>query len=356
MPIAYARPWRVLDVAGLRIVVLGLATSDTKNVSAGPFGDAAFEREEDTLRQLLPEARKEGDVVVLLTHCGLDADRRIARAFPEIPLILGGHSHTALQKPQLEGRTTIVQTQGKATSIYRIEGRVVPNEKRLDLVRAELVELDLAQFPEDEATAKWIADRTTDLSAKWDRVIGELVTPLLDERGTHSTAAGNLVCDALLACAGAQLSFSNKGGVRTRLRPGPLTLRQVYELLPFENTVVTVGLSGAQIRELLQANMERGKRLPDIGGGTYSYALVDGKRVLRDVTVAGAPLADDREYRVAVSSFLADGGDAFAVFKKGHDRRDHGVLVRDALVQKAEHDKQLVSDTRQRIFVADDQR
>jgi 2',3'-cyclic-nucleotide 2'-phosphodiesterase (5'-nucleotidase family) len=357
-PIGYVKPWQVVDAKGLRLVIVGLITADTKNVSTGPFGDAEFEREEKALTAVLPEARKAGDVVVLLTHCGLETDRRLAKTFPEIPLILGGHSHTALKTPLVVdhdtgGDTWIVQTQGKATSVQRIDARVDREQKKLRLLHAELVELDLATHPEDPATAAWIREQTKDLAATWDRVIGELATPLLDERGTLSTAAGNLLCDALIEATHADLAFSNKGGVRTRLRAGPLTPRHLYELQPFENTYVTLTLPGREVRALLAATLAPGRRLLDIGGGTYCYALVDGKRELRDVTVGGNPLDDARDYRVAVNSFLANGGDGYTTFANGRDRADSGVLMRDLLIAKVERDKRLVVDTRQRITVVD---
>lgn len=351
MPIPYARAFCVVEVHGLRLVLLGLCTSDAKNVSTGPFGDVGFEREEAALAAVLPAARAAGDVVVLLTHCGLEADRRLAAAFPEIPLILGGHSHTALRQPYVQGSTWIVQTQGKATSIYRIEAQVEKANKRLALQRAELVELDLDRHPEDPETAAWIREQTRELAATWDRVIGELVTPLLDERGAHSTAAGNLLCDTLLEATGADLAFTNKGGIRARLRPGPLTPRQLYELMPFENTCVSMTLRGAQVRALLQATMASGRRLLDIGGGSYTYAVVDGQRQLRTVTVAGQPLDDARTYRVTTSSFLANGGDGCEAFAQGTEVVDHRTLLRDLLIGKAERERRLVSDTRQRIAV-----
>jgi 5'-nucleotidase / UDP-sugar diphosphatase len=277
---------------------------------------------------------------VLLTHCGLETDRRLARAFPEIPLILGGHSHTALRTPFVEGTTWIVQTQGKATSVQRLDARADTAARRLVLERGELVELDLDAHPEDPATVAWIRAHTRELAATWDRVIGELVTPLLDERGTLSTAAGNLICDALREATGADLAFSNKGGVRARLRPGPLTPRHLYELQPFDNTFVTMTLPGREVRALLAATLAPGRRILDLGGGTYTYALVDGRRELRAVTVGGAPLDDARSYRIAVNSFLADGGDGYTSF--------------DLLIAKVERERRLVVDTNPRIFVAGD--
>jgi 5'-nucleotidase / UDP-sugar diphosphatase len=112
----YVRPFHVVDVHGLKIAIVGLITAKTRDVSTGPWGEAAFEDEAAALRVVLPQAQKAADVVVLLTHCGVDVDRKLAQAFPQVPLILGGHSHTGLKEPVREGTTWIVQTHGTASN------------------------------------------------------------------------------------------------------------------------------------------------------------------------------------------------------------------------------------------------
>jgi 5'-nucleotidase len=346
----YVVPFQVVPVRGLKVAVVGLITARTKDVSTGPWGEAEFGDEIEALRAVLPAAAAASDVVVLLTHCGLEKDRELAQAFPAIPLILGGHSHTGLKEPFREGGTWIVQTHGKASEVYRVEAHVDAARKRLQLLRGELVELDRERHPDDPATAAWIAESTKDLAASWDRVIGELRTPLDDDRGARSTAAGNLVCDAFAATAGADLGFSNKGGIRTRLRAGPLSPRMLYELLPFDNNLVSFDLTGAQIRAILQASVGSGRRLLEIGGGTYRYTVRDGQRVLVEVRVGGAPLDDAKTYRVATSSFLARGGDGLEGFAAGTNRKDHGILLRDVLIRIAERDKELAADPANRIL------
>ncbi|MFO1076318.1 MAG: bifunctional UDP-sugar hydrolase/5'-nucleotidase [Planctomycetota bacterium] len=348
-PVDYVRPFAVVDVGGVRVAVIGLVTEQTKTVSTGPWGDAEFEAEAAALQATLPAAKAASDVTVLLTHCGVEVDRELAKQFPEIGLILGGHSHTGLKEPMRVGRTWIVQTHGKASEIYRLEGRADAAAKTLEWTGGGLVELDLEQHPADGATADWIAEQTADISARWDRVIGTLETSLDDDRGARSTAAGNLVCDAFREFAKADLAFTNKGGLRTRLMAGPLTPRMLYELLPFENDVMCVELTGAQLRGILTAAIANGRRPLEIGGGTYTYAVAGKERVLRAVTVGGEPLDDVKTYRVATSSFLARGGDGLDGFAAGK-ATDLGVLLRDVLIQKAERDKKLSASAENRIL------
>jgi len=353
-PADFVRPFVVLDVHGVRVVVVGLVTHDTKAVSTGPFDDDTFADEQRTLRRLWPTLRQAGDVVVLLTHCGVEADRELARAFPEIPLILGGHSHTGLREPLREGDTWIVQTHGKGSEVYRVEVLADAEAKTLRPLRGELVELDPAKVPSDAATTAWFTEATRELAAHWDETIGELVVPPYEDRGARSTPAGNLVADLFRSAAGADVGLTNKGGLRTRLVRGPLTRRMLYELLPFENTLVSMSLTGEQLRAVLQGSLAKERRPLEIGGASYRYTVRGGERVLLDVTVGGAPLEPDRRYRVATSSFLARGGDGLSAFARGTDVKDHGVLLRDLLIATAERDRTLQADGSDRIVFVDE--
>ena len=353
-PAAFVQPFVVLDVQGVRVVVVGLVTHDTKAVSTGPFDDDAFADEQQTLRRLWPRLREAGDVVVLLTHCGVEADRELARAFPEVPLILGGHSHTGLREPLREGNTWIVQTHGKGSEVYRVDVHADAAAKTLRPLRGELVELDPAKVPSDAPTTAWFTEATRELAAHWDETIGELVVPTYEDRGARSTPAGNLVADLFASAAQADVGLTNKGGLRTRLVSGPLTRRMLYELLPFENTLVSMSLTGEQLRAVLQGSLAKDRRPLEIGGANYRYTVHDGERVLLNVTIGDKPLEPDRRYRVATSSFLARGGDGLSAFAGGTDVQDHGVLLRDILIAAAERDRKLQANGEERIEFVDE--
>jgi 5'-nucleotidase/UDP-sugar diphosphatase len=347
----YVRPFVTLQVKGVRIAIVGLITEGTRLVSTGPWGDAVFEEEKQTLTTLLPEVRKVADVVVLLTHCGVETDKELARAFPEIPLILGGHSHTGLEKALKVGATWIVQTHGKCSEVYRVDGRLDPEQKKLTLLDSRMVELDLAEHPEDADTKAFVAEQTKAIAATWDEPVSELLADLRTDRGPNSSAAGNLVADMMRQAGGADLAFTNKGGLRTTLRKGPLTPRMVYELLPFENTAVTMTMTGKQVRSLLTTCLDREHRPLEISGGSYRYTFLkdEGARRLLEVTVGGKPLTDDQDYRVTTNSFLAAGGDGYPHFKEGTDRKDSGALLRDLMLAQVRTQKQIAVDAGNRI-------
>jgi 5'-nucleotidase len=113
------------------------------------------------------------------------------------------------------------------------------------------------------------------------------------------------------------VGFYNAAGVRAPLVAGPVTYGQLYSVLPFENTVVSVDLTGDQLREVLEDASGRAGRL-QIGGGSWVYRFLNdaGKRVL-EATIAGQPLDPKRLYHVATIDYLLLGGDGHTWFGKG---------------------------------------
>ena len=319
-PRPYAKPWIVLTKNGVKIAIVGLVTKDTKSVATGPFGDAEFADEDSTLQRVLPQLRSEQkpDAVVLLTHCGLETDRKLAQRFPEIVLVLGGHSHTAIRRPVRDGSAWIVQSGSKGGAMTRVHLATKSESPRLEVLGSWYDELDTDKVGVDSTAAEFVKERFGKISAPWDEVIGNLDGDLGKSRGRtpNSTAAGNLIAALIRTTAEADIGLTNKGGVRTGIQLGPITRRQVYELVPFENSIAAFALTGTQVFDLLQQALEGGRQPLEIDGAIYRYEIVDGARKLVEVEVGGKPIDRAKKYRVATNSFLAGGGEGLTIFAK----------------------------------------
>ncbi len=104
-------PWRLFDIGGRRIIVLGLTVPMiTRRMKVAAVSSFVFDDPVETAAQLVPELRKGADLLIALTHIGLREDERLARTVPGIDLIIGGHSHDKLAEPHIVEGTPIVQT------------------------------------------------------------------------------------------------------------------------------------------------------------------------------------------------------------------------------------------------------
>lgn len=300
------RPYEILDVEGARIAVFGLVTESTRGYPATREGVEILDATA-TARELVPKLHQQADIVILLSHLGVEVDKRLAREVPGIDVIVGGHSHTRLAKPLFVPRgdlnsafrkngTVIVQAFQWGGELGRLEvilrrdvrsGRWTFMSYRGDLV---LVGPDI---PEDR-TVKTVVERYwRPIRRYYGVVVGEAEDDFT-HRGTDD-AEYNLVADALREMLGTEADLENMGGVRAPILRGAITRYDLAKALPFGNTMVKFRATGAQLRELLR------RTRPAVSGLRYRY---QGGQ-LADVTINGQPLQDDRQYLLSTNSYFA---------------------------------------------------
>ncbi len=281
-----------------------------------------------------------------------------ARLAPEISVVFSGHTHQGY-RCIVDGRTILSGTfYGRGLSVVDVEldrktGRIVAERTRSrnlpvvnDRADAALRERVAAGLPSPWADAVRAARPDAEIAAMVARA-AEAVAPTVERpvgtiggtfgrEGPADTAAGRLVADAQLAATrdpahgGARIALTNPGGIRSTLDcrgaapPCAVTFGQLFTMQPFGNDLVVMTLSGAQLKALLESQHRSGdapKILQPSASLTYVWQsdAAAGDQV-RELRVDGEPVLADRPYRVAVNSFLADGGDGFAALRAGTER------------------------------------
>ncbi|MFT8244813.1 bifunctional metallophosphatase/5'-nucleotidase [Roseomonas sp. BN140053] len=348
-------PWTVLEAGGRRFAVIGLTTPDTATSSSpGPtvrFGDPAVALER-VLAQLRAQAAQQGPMtVVLLSHLGLETDRRLARAVPGLDVIVGGHSHTLLANglaeaegpdPVMEessaGPVRIVQAGCFGRYLGRLDldlsdaGRVVSHQG----VMRELG-TDVAEDPE---VAQVVARFAAPLEELKRRPIARIPTTLSIE-GCRSgeCAIGNLMADAMLAAVpSAEVAITNGGGMRAGLVEGTVTMGDVLAMLPFANTIATVTLRGRDLKAALENGVSKVPdtvgRFPQVAGLRVQWTAdaPPGQRVTI-LEVAGAPFDPERPYRIVTNNFMRRGGDDYVSMRDDAlEFYDNGAPLEDSLI------------------------
>jgi 2',3'-cyclic-nucleotide 2'-phosphodiesterase (5'-nucleotidase family) len=290
---------------------------------------------------------------------------RLARAalergsgLPALPLIIGGHSHTFLPRGQTVGDTLIAQAGQKAQVLGRVDLWIERESGRVSGARAELIELPAAPAAlaaaeeRNPALAALCRELVRESGAAWTRVVGRLSAPLERTREPRSSSAGNLVADMLREHAAADVGLHNKGGLRRDLPAGDVRARDVFELLPFDNTVVVLELDGAELEGLLRHAVDGRRNLSiELSGMTLELALQDGRLRIAELRVGGEPPQRERTYRLATNSFLARGGDDVVPPALRGRGQDGGVLLRDALQTAFEKHGVLAPSSENRVVV-----
>jgi len=195
-------------------------------------------------------------------------------------------------------------------------------------------------FAADPAVSALVSRYVDAAAPQANRIVGTLSGPVNRTMSPdRENTAGDFLSDAMLfggRKAGAQIAFTNQGGIRADLIPaasGDVTYGQIFSVQPFGNDLVVLTLTGAQLKALLEQEFESGKNTPDkptmllpSQGLFYSYdsRRGSGQRIV-EMRLNGKPIDPAAKYRIAIGSFLATGGDNFTVFKQGADVTDLGV-------------------------------
>ena len=349
----------VVDVGGHKIGIISVLATDTDETSS-PGPNVKFLDEIDYLIGEVAILEATGvDKIIALTHVGFKRDLEIAAAVPGIDVIVGGHSHTYLSAsdPAREGAyptwvsgpfgALVPVVQAYAYSKY-VGELTVEFDDRGNIVFAEgdtkLLDASVAPDPAIAARVTELAGPIEDLK---NTVVAETAAPIDGDRSScraRECEMGVLVAEAMLdktAAQGVTIAIQNGGGVRASIDAGPVTMGEVLTVLPFQNTIATMRLSGANIVAALENGVskveEAAGRFPQPAGLRYSFdpALPAGARITGVEVIAGggwAPIDPDAIYGVVTNNYMRQGGDGYASFRDGAiDPYDYGPNLEEAV-------------------------
>ncbi|WP_396640992.1 choice-of-anchor I family protein [Microbacterium sp.] len=371
----------VEDIDGVRVAFIGTVTPDTAGmVTPTGIADIEFGDQLEAANRVAADITEAeaADVIVLLTHDGAptedcttiasgDSDYAalVNGASVEIDAIVSGHTHQSyVCEVPVEGvvgtERPVIQAHQYGTTLGKLDISVDTESKELVSIAGSLVPLvgddELPHYPADP-TVQEIVDEASAAAEEAGAVeVGAISadivrggTPPGDDRGVESTL-GNLVADMYLwatsnddyAGEPAVIGLMNPGGLRADLlygEDGTMTYRDVANVQPFANTLVTMTLTGAQLMQVLEEQWQpvsssRPKLHLGISEGftyTYDAAAASGSRIL-SMSLNGSAVEPGDEVTIVTNSFLAAGGDNFVTFAQGTERTDTGQVDLSASV------------------------
>lgn len=319
------KPWLVKEVGGVRVGIFALLTTNMKDLAfPESIAGLSFRRGVDEAKDAVAALRKKGaTVIIALSHQGLEppgvttfeADRFLARQVEGIDLIVGGHTHAVLSEGERDPvhGTLIVQAGSELIRVGEVGLDVDSRTGKVVQSSARLVELWPDETGTDPAVAKLVGKLGREVSAIYDVVVATAGAPLLRNKSGES-ALGDWMTDCERDWAGADLSLQNGGGIRADIPAGPVTLRRLFEVMPFDNRVVKLVMKGKDVKSMLDHGVGL-PRIAQISGATVSFhrRAPEGRR-LAEVKVGGRELVDESTYTVATIDFLVKGGDDYSAF------------------------------------------
>lgn len=336
----------VKEIDGEKVGFFGLTTEETRDISSP--GAVTFENYIEEAKKAVRAFKDMGvNKIVALTHIGfddnpnVDNDLTLAEKVEGIDVIVGGHSHTQLAIPVVvdaDGTPTVI-VQAYQYNEYLGTLDVEFDDKGVVVKHAgELIRI--ADKDEDEAAATMLTQYSSKIAEIRNQESGAVAVNALDNPRTESnsvrrneTPLGNLITDGMLQKSKTYnsnviMAFQNGGGIRAAIDEGPITIGEIITVLPFGNTLATVKLTGAEIKETFETSL---KNLPGENGGflhvsgakvEYDSSKPAGQRVVsiayKNEEGTYTPIDDHQTYTIATNAFTAKGGDGFTVLAKAY--------------------------------------
>lgn len=359
------KSYLIKDYEGYRVAVIGMTTPELKCLTSA--SDEISQPDYDkTLQFLVNYLKKDADLIVLLSHCGADKDIETAKTIQGIDVIVGGHSHTFMEKAYLSknnGHKTIVVQAGEfGIKLGRLD--IDFDKNGINHYDYKLLPLD-ETILEDKKTAKKTDELNKDIEKIKAEKLGITMIPLDCQRATMGkslTSAGALVCEALMdSVPYADAVLINSGTIRgNKIIPkGKLTKMDILEMLPFANKPVIVDIKGSDLKSVLETSARYSPKPNEAflqtKGISYSIDLngepqmlsedlekvtKEGNRI-KNVKIKGKELDEESTYKILTTDFIFSGGDGYSQFKRTPDFSKTDCSVTDIVINYIKKEKKI---------------
>jgi len=353
------QPYKIFEYYGFKVAVVGLSTPETAykthpaNVEgvfftqppawalADPqdYGSVSLAETASLVQAGVDLLRQEADMVIVLSHLGLDEEseytsRLIAENITGIDLIIDGHSHTVLPEGLVVNGTMIAQAgqYGNNVGIVNVE---VERDTAVAITPFLYSMEEAAEIEPHPAVVAYLEEVNAEVDAFTQQEIATLPYTLDGERARVRTRPTNLtkiLTTAMMEATGADAALTNGGGIRASIDAGNVTVGEVITVMPFNNTLVVIEVTGAELMAALENGL---KDLPNASGAYAQTAGIEaiwnrfnppGERLFK-VKVGGKLIDPEATYRLATNDFLAAGGDEYTMFADKPLLEEYGLLA-----------------------------
>ena len=290
------KPYEIIENQGLKIAVVGMIELRHDGLpGAHPTNlkKVSFKPAEEVLPgyQYLKD---QNNAIILLSHCGLEDDVELAQAYPWLDAIIGGHSHTLIERPFYHNGVLITQS----GSHLKFATLVSLKFKDGELVDKQSTLFDVRNYPHENTEIKALLDEFNDAPA-----LNEAIA-IAKTDFENPEELGCMLTDAFREMSGADFAFQNTGGVRIKhLDKGPITVKDVYCIDPFNNEMIVYQMTGAQVKHFILNSYRKNGGYPSyVSGMTYTVSD-DGNNAW--IEMKGSTFSTKKTYKVAINSYMA---------------------------------------------------
>ena len=347
------QPYTLLHKDGLTLGVIGVGDyhSLTGIYYAGNSLGITVLDPYESVAKYIGMIKDRCDLIVVLSHQGVEGDQLMAKQVPGIDLMLGGHLHVTIDPPQRIYNSTsgkevlIAHSNVNCKFLHRLD--LVVKDKRIADCRTQLFPMDNT-VADDPEMVHFLQPYVEEMAEVLDekRVIGRATgtVPRIAGDGGDSPL-GNLVAESMQRRRFVETNFAmtNSLGIRADLPAGDITVEKMFEIFPFENTIVTLFLSGNEVKELFDYIAQRsasrgGATQAHIAGAKFKLIVKTPSTdsYAKDIMIGGLPLNLNATYELATNDYIADGGSGFQVLERNTTKANTMIPLRNVAINYIE--------------------
>ena len=298
-------PYVVVERGGLRLGILGLISQELYDlVNQNNLVGLRVLSPVETAQKFIDELKPKTDIIIALTHQGVEEDSQLAAGVHGLAVIVGGHSHTRLRHPKLVNGVVIVQTGSNTENLGELD--ITVEGGLITQYDGNLISLWTCEKRPPSSVSVIADSMQREIDREYDRVICTLSGNWM--RSETQSAIGTFLADAQREAAGAEVGFMNNGGIRRDVTAGPLTKKALFEVLPFRNILATFQLTGKQLRNVMVYNIAKKPGIQIAGMSGRWRKRPDGSIEFTSIEIGGKPLDEERSYACAASDFFVGEG------------------------------------------------
>lgn len=289
------KPYVMIENQGIKLAVVGMIELRHDGIP-GAHPDNLKKVRFKRTDEVLPDykyLKDESNAMILLSHCGVEDDMDLAHGFPWIDVIIGGHSHTLIEHPAETNGVLVTQS----GSHLKYATLVTLKFKNGKLLEKSAIVLNVNKVSKEKPEIRRMLNEFNDAPA-----LNEAIATALT-RFENPEEIGCMMTDAMREISGADFAFQNTGGVRVPyLKKGPITVKDVYTIDPFNNEVIVYQMTGAQVKHFILNSFRKNGGYPSyVSGMTYKMSD-DGNNVWVD---RDGGFSTKQTYKVAFNSYMA---------------------------------------------------
>lgn len=307
-------PYIIMEVGGFKIMFIGILTETTMDSIALDELIGTFVSIEDAAIEVgkICNAYKSSDIdlTIALTHIGFDSDIKLAKLLDPawgVDIIIGGHTHTILDRPEVVNDILIVQAGEGTNQIGRFD--LVVDEKTNAIVKWnwQLVPIDLSTSSPDAALEEFLEGFRSEVDKKYNQIITRFSAKLTHPQREVETTLGNMVTDALAASLKSEVILIGSGAIRSKELGPVVTLGSLKACFPYDDSLSRFIIHGDQLKAIFNHIM----RIENRNGEGEFYQVNDkikaiyseSEKKLLSLKFEGKEVADKQHYTITLQGY-----------------------------------------------------